>query len=607
MRAGSRAPAWREPRGGSCREGPRARVWRGTIQRMGPHLSLRVALAAASAATLARADVPRIWQAEGPVAGGRFGSELLDLGDHDGDGWSEVLVADAGEPAGGAVLVGAAYVLSGRTGEVLRRLTGNGGDQEQFGSSVVRLGDLDGDGRAEVAIGARGYQGLPPYQTGAVYVFRGGSFALAWRIVGAAIGDSLGAALGVIDDVDGDGLPDLVNGVPGARIGSDPGAGRVDAISLATGARLWSRANPWQGPSLVQHQFGFALTTTADADADGAREVWVGSPGVFRSIPSASFVQTGALFRLSGRDGTVRTQVLVDRRQALGYDVDAAGDFDGDGLEDVACGGLGTGQTGAAYVFDRHGATLLEALGALDGQGLSVAAAGDHDGDGRADVAFADVRLGFTIGAPTVTVWSGRTLQPLAVLGAPAELNSLRFGQGLAPVADLGGDGRDDLLVADPFALGRGVLVALGDALEGDSFCAAVPNATGTAGGLSIEGRAAVVAGDATLTAFDLPPGAVTVFLASRLAGSWPLPGGSLGVLCLGGGVGRYLGPGDVRPADAAGRVELRVVPSATPTPTGPTAILGGETWYFQAWHRDLAPLGAWSSNFTRALRVPFH
>jgi hypothetical protein len=139
----------------------------------------------------------------------------------------------------------------------------------------------------------------------------------------------------------------------------------------------------------------------------------------------------------------------------------------------------------------------------------------------------------------------------------------------------------------------------------GAGTCAGVPNSTGLPGRLTLLGEVALAANSLTLSAADLPAGAPVLFLASRTGGLVPSPGGSAGVLCLGGAIGRFLGPGQVQQASAAGAAALDVMVNSVPTPTGLVPIASGETWHFQAWYRD-AVGGAATSNFTSAQRALF-
>ncbi len=139
----------------------------------------------------------------------------------------------------------------------------------------------------------------------------------------------------------------------------------------------------------------------------------------------------------------------------------------------------------------------------------------------------------------------------------------------------------------------------------GTSYCAANPISTGTTASISAAGSAAAAANDLTLTATNMPTNAFGFFLASQGQGFTMNPGGSQGNLCLGGAIGRYVGPGQIQNSGGAGEISLVIDLTTTPTPTGPVTIQAGETWSFQAWHRD-AVAGSATSNFTDGLEVAF-
>ena len=82
-------------------------------------------------------------------------------------------------------------------------------------------------------------------------------------------------------------------------------------------------------------------------------------------------------------------------------------------------------------------------------------------------------------------------------------------------------------------------------------------------------------------------------------------PGGSAGNPCLGGSIGRYVGPGQIKNAGTTGAFSLTLDLTQVPQPTGFVAIAGGETWRFQTWHRD-AVGGSTTSNFTNGLEIDF-
>ena len=83
------------------------------------------------------------------------------------------------------------------------------------------------------------------------------------------------------------------------------------------------------------------------------------------------------------------------------------------------------------------------------------------------------------------------------------------------------------------------------------------------------------------------------------------MPGGSQGVLCLGGAIGRFVAPTQVQDSGATGTFSLVLDVFDIPQPTGAVAIQPGTTWNFQAWHQDVVG-GAATSNFTDATSVTF-
>lgn len=134
---------------------------------------------------------------------------------------------------------------------------------------------------------------------------------------------------------------------------------------------------------------------------------------------------------------------------------------------------------------------------------------------------------------------------------------------------------------------------------------APVPNSLGRTGALLMAGSAVAADDNLTLIATGLPVGVPMMFLNGDSTGSAPAAGGSLGTLCLGGGIGRYDRPGEIRFSDDLGVAALRTTLPSTPRPTGTTAALAGQVLYFQAWYRDTAG-GVSVSNFTGARGIRF-
>ena len=99
----------------------------------------------------------------------------------------------------------------------------------------------------------------------------------------------------------------------------------------------------------------------------------------------------------------------------------------------------------------------------------------------------------------------------------------------------------------------------------------------------------------------SLPPNSLGFFLASPTQGHIPNPGGSIGVLCLGGPFGRYQSL--AQSSGLLGTIAIPVDTGAIAQPAGPVAGEPGETWFFQAWYRDTV-LSIPTSNFTDAVAV---
>ena len=148
----------------------------------------------------------------------------------------------------------------------------------------------------------------------------------------------------------------------------------------------------------------------------------------------------------------------------------------------------------------------------------------------------------------------------------------------------------------------RLVEYARGGAIGASECGPAAVNSTGQPGLLAALGSDLLAADDVTLRATALPPLTSVLFLASRAPGLVPGAGGGQGTLCLGGAIGRYVGPGQVRRCDASGAATLRIHLDRLPQPTGLVQAVVGETWRFQAWYRDANP--ASTSNMTDAIAL---
>ena len=117
-------------------------------------------------------------------------------------------------------------------------------------------------------------------------------------------------------------------------------------------------------------------------------------------------------------------------------------------------------------------------------------------------------------------------------------------------------------------------------------------------------GSAQVAANNLTVIASQLPLSTFGFFLTSRDQGSTFPVNNSQGRLCVGGFIGRYVGPGQIQNSGASGSFSLALDLTAMAHPQNPVSAQPGETWNFQAWHRDANPMA--TSNFTDAVAVTF-
>lgn len=305
-----------------------------------------------------------LWTRDGFAPGDLYGSAISTAGDVDGDGIADVAVG-APDPAG----IGAVEVLSGRNGALLFRLNG-AANGDGFGTAIAAMGDLDMDGVGDLSVGAPLANGC-----GVVRVFRGNGGGLLATYGTGNGGERYGAAIAAMGDVDSDGGPDLAVGAPGA--------GTVYFVSGYAGIHVFAIAAPGD--------FGAALASWGDVNDDSVADLIIGAPG----YDNGSGQVVGAVIGMSGAfdhsllmfaEGTVAGA-------RLGASVAAAGDVDGDGMSDVIAGAPDAG-SGAAYVYSAAGPSpyapivlrSLEGEAAGDRFGSSVAGIGDLDGDGLAEV-----------------------------------------------------------------------------------------------------------------------------------------------------------------------------------------------------------------------------
>jgi hypothetical protein len=209
---------------------------------------------------------------DGQRSGDQLGRRLAEVPDLDGDGRPELLF---GAPGGSGRREGGGRVLLAFSrGEAMRELRSDGAG-DGFGSAASAGGDLDGDGRPDILVGAPLADPRGVLDAGSVYVYSAGGELLR-RIDGREAGAHFGAAVTGGHDLDGDGRADFAIGAPGTSVGDRRQAGRV-YVYTSTGKATTSL----DGDS-ADGLFGQSVQLTGDLNGDGRSELVVGAPGDVR-------------------------------------------------------------------------------------------------------------------------------------------------------------------------------------------------------------------------------------------------------------------------------------------------------------------------------------
>lgn len=286
-----------------------------------------------------------------------FGSALGNAGDVNGDGWPDLLVGAPGTSLT-AFTQGLASVIDGRFGTVIRDHLGDAAN-DSLGTAVAGIGDLDGDGFDDYAIGIPGIDQVI-VDGGEVRIMSGASGAVLRRHFGITAHSGYGTAIVRLGDINADGVEDYAISAP-----TDPrpgvNGGRVEIYDGLTGDILAAR----DADSSLD-RFGISLAT-GDFDGDGRPDLLIGATGDRQGglgAGSVSLVDLGGglIDRFDGLPGSY-----------LGQQVASAGDLEGDGIDDFlfsARGNGANGQEGAMALLSRVGARTDAPTGAVFGLGL---------------------------------------------------------------------------------------------------------------------------------------------------------------------------------------------------------------------------------------------
>lgn len=298
-----------------------------------------------------------------------LGHAVADAGDVDGDGTHDVVVG-----ARGAGVRGYVEILSGATGALLHRVDG-GSQPDFFGHAVGDAGDLDGDGLADVLVGAPATA-----EGGTVYVISGATGATLRTYPSPEPSASFGSATDSAGDLDGDGKVEHIIGAKDAGTDNRGGAFVFDG---ATGDLRFSFTAAVGG-----EEFGnFFVAGVGDVDGDEVPDLYVGD-----YADDTDGQNAGSATVFSGADGSLIHRFVGAPGSGMGPGR-AAGDLDHDGRTDLVVGSYtdSTAAPGAGQVTvfaGRTGAELLTITSQRENEqlGFDAIGIGDATGDGKIDL-----------------------------------------------------------------------------------------------------------------------------------------------------------------------------------------------------------------------------
>jgi len=392
------------------------------------------------------AAVPvQLYQKDGTAVNDLLGYSVAGAGDVNGDGKADFIIGAYGTTGA----AGSAYVYSGATGSLLYQKNGAAAD-DRLGRSVASAGDVNGDGNTDFIVGAAFANPGGLSNAGSAYVYSGTDGSLLYQKNGAAAFDDLGESVAGAGDMNGDGKADFIVGAPDADPGGLSVAGSAFVYSGANSGLLYQKNGAAAGDVL-----GRSVAGAGDVDGDGKADFIIGA---FLADPGG-LSAAGSAYVYSGATGALLYQKNGGAaRDSLGLSVAGAGDVNGDAKADFIIGVPsadpgGLSNAGSAYLYSgATGALLYQKNGAAanDRLGNSVAGAGDVNGDGKGDFIIGADHALFDAGS--AFLYSGATGALLYQKDGAAGNDIL--GQSVAGAGDVNGDGKADFIIgaygADP-------------------------------------------------------------------------------------------------------------------------------------------------------------
>jgi hypothetical protein len=368
-----------------------------------------------------------------------LGKSVSSAGDVNGDGYADLIVGAYGYSSS----IGRAHIYFGGTAmDNIADITLTGETTSYFGASVSSAGDVNGDGYADVIVGAYVYSS----STGRVYIYFGGAAMdtiADVTMTGESTGDYFGVSVSSAGDVNGDGFSDVIVGAE--RYSSITGR----AYIYFGGGAMNNIADVTMTGETTNNFFGISVSTAGDLNGDGYSDVIAGAYG-YSSFTGRAYIYFGGTTMNNAADVTMTGEAT---NNFYGVSVSTAGDVNGDGYSDVIAGAFGYSlNVGRVYLYDyfmkneiTHDMSIIgEATGNLLGH--SVSSAGDVNGDGYSDVIVGADGYSSNTGKAYI-FFGGIVMDNFADVTMTGLFTNYYFGRSVSSAGDVNGDGYSDVIV----------------------------------------------------------------------------------------------------------------------------------------------------------------